>query len=301
MPRLLISSIAETSMRSLILLAPDLVSVPATFSSAKLNPISYRVLLHQMQHLRAKLYIADGVIERWQLTVDERFLQPADDLSWHLLTLDEELVTGCARLQVHLRDASFSDLAVSRSAQAHSSIWGSALKSVVMQDLKFARSEGLRVVEAGGWALAPELRCTTEALRIALAGYAIGSAFGGSIGPCTATHNHNSSGILRRLGATPFVWENSEIPPYYDPAYHCDMEVIRFDSRSPNPRFQGMIDRLRTELQSTPVFCATLEGGSDSNSLRALSDAIQDHQHQPENANVPPGETSFLREAESRR
>jgi hypothetical protein len=288
-------------MRSLVLLVPDLVSVPATFNSAKLNPIAYRVLLHQMQQLRGKLYLADGVIERWQLTVDERFLQPADNLSWHLLALDDDLVTGCARLQVHVQDASFSDLGVSRSAQAHSSIWGFPLRNAVTQDLKLARSEGLRIVEAGGWALAPELRCTTEALRIALGGYAIGDALGGSIGPCTATHNHNSSGILRRLGATPFLWENSEIPPYYDPAYHCDMEVIRFDSRSANPRFQVFIDRLRTELESTPVICATLDAATDSNSLQALSHAIQDHQHQPESANVPPGETSFLREAESRR
>jgi hypothetical protein len=288
-------------MRSLIFLAPDLVSVPAILKSPKLDPIWHEVLLNQMQRLRGKLYLADGDIERWQLTVDERHYQPADDVSWHLLTLDDALVTGCARLHVHTRQVSFSDLGVSRCAQAHSSIWGLPLRNSVTRDLEFARNEGLRFVEAGGWALVPELRSTTEALRIALGSYAFGEALGRSLGPCTATHNHNSSGILRRLGATSFFWENCEIPFYYDPTYRCEMEVIRFDSGSPNPRFRSLIDRLRTELQSTPVVCAKRDATTDSTSLQALSLAIQDHQQQPESARAPLDGELLLQEAESGR
>jgi hypothetical protein len=287
-------------MRSLILLAPDLESVPANFSSAKLDPISHKSLLYKMERLRGKLYLEDGDIEPWQLTVDARHYQPADDHSWHLLALNDESVIGCARLQFYTRAASFSDLGVSRCAQAHDPMWGSALQNSVTRDLQLARKEGLRFAEAGGWALAPELRHTTEALRIALGCFALGAVFGGSLGLSTATFNHNSTGILQRLGAVNLTWEDSNIPPYYDPFYRCEMEVIRFDSRSPNPRFRVPVERLRTELQATPVVCARLDAAIESTSLQALSQALQVHRGEPMPATVPLDENLVLQDVERR-
>jgi len=269
-------------MRSLALLAPDLAAVPSVFVT-ELNRVSHNGLLHQLQRLRGGLYLEDDAIEHWQLTMDERHDVPADWLSWHLLTLDDDLVTGGARLRVHARNASFSDLGVAESAQAASPMWGIALADSVSRDLERARSEGLRFVEAGGWALVPELRCTTEALHIALGGFAVGGLLGGALGLCTATVRHHSASILRRLGAGSFVWQGREVPPYYDAAYRCEMEVLRFDSRTPNPRFQPLIEGLREELLAQPVLCASVDAAT-SRSLRSLDHVVQGY---PREAGAP--------------
>jgi hypothetical protein len=137
--------------------------------------------------MRGRIYLEDGAIEPWQLTGDGRFCLHEDENRWHLLTVNEQQLRGCASLKVYLPPTAFSDLGVSQSAQARCSQWGSALRKSVSLDLLLAESELLRYVEAGGWALAPELRCTTEALHIALASYALGELLGGCLGLSTAT------------------------------------------------------------------------------------------------------------------
>lgn len=286
-------------MRGLTILAPSVALLSSAFALAEFNPVSYRALLYQVQRLRGKLYLEDGAIEHWQLTADERYHLPSDDVSCHLLAVNHGCVTGGARLQIHSGGASFADLAVSHSVKAHGAAWSAAVRNAVSRDLQYAKSNGLRFIEAGGWALAPELRCTTEALRIALGSYAIGKLLGGSVGLCTATVRHHSSSILRRLGARALSWEGREIPRYYDPAYGCEMEVMRFDSRSPNKRFQGWIDQLEEELQSAPVFCATLAAAPDSQSLLALTGALRRDKYAPEPAERAPLNTLVSEEAET--
>ena len=78
-------------------------------------------------------------------------------------------------------------------AQANHAEWGPLLRRAVMAELQRAEAEQLRFIEAGGWALAPELRFTTEALQLALGSYAIGELLGGSLGVTTATVRHRSS------------------------------------------------------------------------------------------------------------
>ena len=91
-------------------------------------------------------------------------------------------------------------------------------------------------VELGGWVVGAELRCSTEAIRMLLMMYALSQALGGAIALSTATTRHNSSSILRRTGGRPLEAESAEVLPYFDPAYNCEMEMIAFDSRFPNPR-----------------------------------------------------------------
>lgn len=287
------------SMRGLTILAPTVALLSSAFTQAEFNPASYRALLDQIQRLRGKLYLEDGAIEHWHLTVDERYHLPSDDVSCHLLAVNQGCVTGGARLQIHSGDASFSDLAVSHSAQAHSAAWRAALRNAVSRDLQYARSNGLRFIEAGGWALTPELRCTTEALRIALSSFAIGKLLGGAVGLCTATVRHHSSSILRRLGAHALIWDGREIPRYYDPAYGCEMEVMRFDSHSPNKRFQGWIDQLEKELQSAPVFCANIAAAAESESLLALSGALGRDKYAPGSGDPAALNTLLCEEAET--
>ena len=41
--------------------------------------------------------------------------------------------------------------------------------------------------------------------------------------------------------------------PYFDPQYQCEMELLRFDSRSPSPRFQSWINTIFNQLAEAPV------------------------------------------------
>jgi hypothetical protein len=71
----------------------------------------------------------------------------------------------------------------------------------------------------------------------------------------TATVRHGSAAILRRIGLRPLRADNLELPPYYDPHYHCEMEALRFDSDFPNPKYARAIDELSAQLESVPVVC----------------------------------------------
>jgi hypothetical protein len=244
--------------RNLALLAPTTASVPPVFKRVALDGRHFGGLLEKLQRLRGSLYLADGAIEPWQLT-DGRHCIGADEKSWHFLSMEGEQVVGCARLQEYSPTVSFTDLAVAQSTEAQCPDWVLLLRRSVTAELQRAHLEQLRFIEAGGWALAPELRFTTEALQLALGSYAIGELLGGSLGVTTATVRHRSSSILRRLGGGSLMWESEVVPPYYDLAYSCEMEVLRFDSRRPNPKYQGMVDQIKSELPLVQVFCRAEE------------------------------------------
>ncbi|MBN9662648.1 MAG: hypothetical protein J0H49_30900 [Acidobacteria bacterium] len=212
-------------------------------------------LLAKLQRLRGNLYLEDGAIEAWQLTGDGRHCVDSDEGSWHFLSVEDDQVLGCARLRVFDPGIPFSALAVAQSAQALNPMWGPALRLAIARELQRAQAERMRFIEAGGWALLPELRCTTEALQIALGSFAVGELLGGCLGLSTATVRHGSASILRRLGGCSFIWEDTILPPYYDASYRCEMEVVRFDSRSPNPKFRAMVDKLQGDLLHAPVVC----------------------------------------------
>jgi hypothetical protein len=184
---------------------------------------------------------------------------PIDGESWHLLALDSsETVHGCVRYRAHHSQARFTELSVQHSAIANCATWGGKFRAAVEAELQRARSGNLSYVEVGGWALAPERRCTAEALRTALATYSLARILGGCIGITTATVRHHSSSILRRIGGSSLQLAGTAIPPYYDPQYGCDMEVLRFDSAFPAPQYSRLVDELVGEVFDVPVMCARL-------------------------------------------
>jgi hypothetical protein len=268
--------------RIFVLLAPALAYVPPAFGRRDVQDEEHADQLAKVQQMRGRIYLEDGAIEPWQLTEDGRYRLHEDENRWHLLTVKDQQLRGCASLKVYIPPTIFSDLGVSQSPQARCSQWGSALRKSVSLDLLLAESELLRYVEAGGWALAPELRCTTEALHIALASYALGELLGGCLGLSTATVRHHSASILRRLGGSTLVCDGRPLPPYYDPAYRCEMEIVRFDSRMPSPKYLALVNQLKAELAVAPVLCAasgaTKEGGTpeelQTRQLLALTNAV---------------------------
>ncbi|MEO8130695.1 MAG: hypothetical protein ABI822_26590, partial [Bryobacteraceae bacterium] len=153
----------------------------------------------------------------------------------------------------HRISESFESLGVARSALAKSSQWGSKLRTAVERERRHALREGSTFVEVGGWAIAEELRCSMEAIRIALTTYALGDRLGGCIGLTTATARHNSASLLRRIGGHPMSVDSAELPKYFDPQYNCEMEILRFDSSLPNARFAPLVSRMKSEMASLPV------------------------------------------------
>jgi hypothetical protein len=262
------------SRRPFVLLAPHRVDA-AFFTKTATDPSRRKQLLAEAQKLRGKTYLEDGAIEPWQLASDGRHVQTADYASWHLLTLDEEgQVAACARYLPHPNGISFSDLGVAQSALAQCPTWGPVLREAIEGELASARRRKCAYIELGGWAIAESLRCTTEAIRMAITAYSLGRAFGGALGISTVTLRHCSASILRRIGGLSLTAQGAALPPYYDPQYKCEMEILRFDSSFLNPRYEVWVDECESHLRNTIVIEPAQVEAEFNMSLRQLQLAL---------------------------
>jgi hypothetical protein len=244
----------NTGHGRLVLLAPADAFIPEGFAGVEYNPQYHAIVLAGLQRLRGQAYFEDGAIDRTELEPDGRYVQPADERAWHLVTLNGSGdVCGCARYLAHSRWLRFSDTGVANSPLSTSPEWASSFRRAVESEIERAYKLGVDYVEVGGWALKQEIRCTSEALRIALGMFSMARLLGGSIGLTTATVRHCSSSILRRIGGQPLMTNGIEIPRYFDARYGCQMEVLRFDSAKPNARFEPWIEELKRHLSAIPV------------------------------------------------
>ncbi len=249
----LLERTVESLDQRLVLLAPT-AAVPRFFKNVEHDPVGHLRLVRDMQKLRGKVYFKDGALGREQLTSDGLHDTAEDHKSWHLLMVDGfRRVTGCAWYLEHPTSVGVDDLRVRETPLARSAEWCGKLRQGVESELKRARRESLRYAEVGGWAVSERSRCTSEGLVLALAGYSLGRICGDCLGITTATVRHCSSSILRRLGGSPLAADGAPVPSYYDPRYGCEMEILRFDSRRPNPKFNDLIERLREGMASVPI------------------------------------------------
>jgi len=254
-----------------VLLAPSRAEVPDSFGNVQVYRCEHARLLARMQRLRGAMYLEDGAIEPDELTSDGCHRTYIDDDSWHLLAVDESgQVCGCARYLQHRKGVSFCELMLHNSALAHNGKWGKMLRQGVESELAYARMNDLAYVEAGGWVLSQELRGSTEALRMALGTFALARILGGCLGASTATMRHCSASILKRIGGRPLAYDGVDLPPYYDPQYKCEMAMLRFDSRYPNPKYERCVEEIRNHLRTIPVFCSRRTRMYWENVLRPL-------------------------------
>ncbi len=238
--------------RRLILLAPPQASVTG-FTSVIANPRKHEALLDQAQRFRARIYVETGAVEAGRLTVDGRHVQPADKPGWHLLSVDSSGgVRACARYVLHDGGLRYEHLGVARSALAQSEVWGQRLRKAIESEITFAKQRQFGFVEVGGWAIDSPLRASTEAIRMMLAFYALSDWFGGVIGITTAKTTC-SAPVLRKIGGRPLNANGADLPPYYDPEYKCDLEVLRFDSSRPHPKFVEYLRNFQSDLLTIPV------------------------------------------------
>ena len=256
MLRLLERNVASIEKR-LLLVAPPHVSVPTTFTNLTVDSARHQELVREMQRLRGTVYLQDGAVQAHQLTADGLHQTPEDERSWHLLMLNSQRrISSCAWYMEHDDDARFDHLRVRNCALAKSDRWRDKLARAVEEELQRARQEGLRYAEVGGWAVDKGSRCTSEGLLLALAAYSLGRKLGGALGLTTATVRHSSSRILRRLGGSVLRTDDAVVPPYFDPKYDCEMELLRFDSRRPSPKYGSLIELLGRRLGNVPVVVA---------------------------------------------
>jgi hypothetical protein len=239
--------------RKLVLLAPSAARVPGLFRAKETDRRRHQGLLEQMQRLRAEVYLQDGAIDASSL-VDGRHQSELDPVSWHLLVVNEKgRVQGGARFHQHTPLAVQSDLTAARCPLAHIPEWADALNGALESELAFARDLQLPFVELGGWALGEEIRGSTEALRIALGTYAFWELMGSAVCISTATHRNCSASILRRIGGRAVRHEHRDLPTYFDSKYNCQMELLRFYSWMPNPRYHVWISQLKEEIRQVQV------------------------------------------------
>jgi hypothetical protein len=249
------------SYHQLVVLAPAGRQIPPAFRNVISDPEKHASILGEMQKMRGGIYLRDGAIRPWNLTPDGRHFQAADNHSWHLLTLDRDnRVSASVRYHEHENTVSFDQLGLRYSALAKDPEWGTRLKGSVESELAAARTQSLAYAEVGGWAVADERRCTTEALRTALATYGLAQLLGGCIGVTMATVRNCSSSILRRIGGRLLEDRGITFPKYFDPQYDCEMEILRFASYAMNPRYQGWVDQIRNSLLTVPLLCPSAVG-----------------------------------------
>jgi len=248
--------------RKCLLLAPARITAGPFFNWIA-DTSAHRLQLAEAQKLRGRIAVHEGALDPSELLPDGRHVQAADQHSWHLLTLDAfGRVGACMRYQRHPCDASYEDLSISRSALAQSETWGPKLRSAVEADLRNARRRGWSYVELGGWVISEAMRCTTEALRMIATAYAFAQICGGAVGVATASTQRCSAAILKRVGGGHLRTQGSELPSYYDPHYRCRMEVLRFDSSRPNPRYLHWMDACRSRLKNVRVICRETSGAA---------------------------------------
>jgi len=95
-----------------------------------------------------------------------------------------------------------------------------------------------------------------------LATYSLSQLLGDALVFSTATMRNGSASMLRRIGGTSLRAEDIDLPNYYDPHYRCEMQVLRFDSRCPNAKYQTWVHQLRADLLAAPVITMRPSTGS---------------------------------------
>lgn len=235
---------------------PSRAHIPSIFQNVHVSPRIHQELLGRMQRMRGKAYLADGAIQSSDLTSDGRHESSVDDHSWHVLSMNSQGdVIACLRYVDELHAANFEQLWVRHAAMAHCPVLGRRFRSSVESMMRRARNMRIGFGEVGGWAVSEDHRWTTEPLRIILATYGLLQLLGSSMGVATATFRHGSASILRRIGLSSMVADGEELPPYFDPQYGCQMEVLEYDSRFPNPKYREKVLELSACLSQAPVIC----------------------------------------------
>jgi hypothetical protein len=216
-----------------------------------------------MQALRGAVYLNEGNVKPHQLSSDGRHVTPEDESSWHLLLMvDDEQVASCSWYREHPENVSMEDLRIRHCALANQDGWKEKVRSAIESEIDRARRDGIRYAEVGGWAVTRDRRCTSDSLLLALSTYGLCRMLGDALVVTTANVSHCSSAILRRLGGAWLEHDGAPLPAYFDPKYNTNIELVRFDSRWPSPKYLGLIQTVMQYLPNVSVVANPLGVGT---------------------------------------
>jgi hypothetical protein len=259
MLRLIERSVAAIEQQ-LLLVAPLQVSNFDAFNNVTNDTARNRQLIREMQRLRGSIYLDEGNVKRHGLTSDGRHQTAEDDKSWHLLMTDATgRVRSCALYLEHENPSSVRDLRLKNCPLVKRAESRDKVTFAVESAMAEARGAGLRFAELGGWAISKERRGSPEGLMMALATYGLSRMLGGAIGITTANVAHSCSSILRRLGGSYLEFEGTAIPSYFDPKYETEIDLLRFDSRCPSPKYEELIEVVMRKLGHVSVVGNSVE------------------------------------------
>ncbi len=252
------STSSGQSLRTLSLLFPGRAGASLApceqFARLVVDDDEHQRLLAEVQRFRGRVALEENAINPWQLTLDGRHVQPADDRGIHLVGTDcTGKVVSCMRYLPHANTTHWTDLRVFYTPLASDPQWRPVLEEAIGAEMARARQLNYSYVEMGGWVIIEELRHSLEAARMVATAYALARFFGGALGITTATTKHGSSSILRRLGGSSLCAFGRELPPYFDPQYQCEMEILRFDSSQPGKRCAQVVQHCEELLTQLPV------------------------------------------------
>jgi hypothetical protein len=251
----MVLSKSRTQTRFVVLPPARVASVSGEYHNVQVDRRRHEDLFAEMQRFRGQVYYSDGAVQAADL-IDGRHQVSIDDQSWHVLSLDSGgRICACLRYLEESQASGFQDLWVRHAALAHSPALAGRFRSAVEREMALARQSHIGFGEVGGWAVAESHRWTLEPVRIILATYGLLQLHGGASGVATATFRHCSAEILRRIGLSSLQSDGQPLPPYFDPNYGCDMEVLFFDSRFPNPKYRASVAELSGLLAEAPVIC----------------------------------------------
>jgi len=263
MLRLIESSIAAIEQQ-LVLVAPPQASFDGAFKNVSNDSAENTRLIHEMQTLRGSIYLEEGNVKRRELTADGRHVTPEDDKSWHLLMTDERgRVRSCVLYLEQDAANSIEDLRLRECPLVTCPASGSKVTVAVESEMGRARRAGLGFAELGGWAISKERRRSPDGLMMALAAYGLCRMLGGALCITTANVAHSCSSILRRLGGAYLEFEGAPIPSYFDPRYNTAIDLLRFDSRSPSPKYAELIQIVMSKLANVWVVGGSLDAAAE--------------------------------------
>ncbi|MCC7009097.1 MAG: hypothetical protein IT184_09795 [Acidobacteria bacterium] len=236
----------------LLLLAPPGRAIPETFTSVRTDPGRWRTMLDAVQRLRGAVYVQDGAVR--QLSADGRHETDEDERCWHVVRLDEDgEPAACIRYLEHDARGPVDDLRVSTAPVFDEDAWGGHVRAALEAELAAAAAREAPYGEVGGWACAAARRCRADGVVLALSAFSLLRHFGGALAVAAATTRHGSAAMLRRLGGARLEHAGVVLPPYFDPQYGCQMELLRFDSLRPHSRYERLVRALADVLGEVDV------------------------------------------------
>jgi hypothetical protein len=223
---------------------PDCV-IGESFSSLA----EHRVAVSEVQRFRGRVYVEDGAIPTSALDEEGRHYQEFDFENYHLCLRDlDRRIRACFRLRLHdpaveIRDLKLHEV-IERMPSGRAVLCYGALADL----FELSRQEQVRIGEVGGWAVDEELRCHRGSTVLPFAAWSLYQIVGNALVVASATSRHHSSAILKRIGGFALKHGDAQLPCFMDEFHGCEIELLGFDSRRPNAKYEKLVTELKSYL-----------------------------------------------------